>query len=169
MYYERGNRVMNKEIKNLVSYSLNLGALDEHMAATVVHDAILKYQGNLKLIRTSVYFLTKEYRREQFKIYNRQHDNPDDHQQYLENLVDHSYVDAEKERDQRQLISSLISNADELTTAIVRTWLTSDKPTLTSVGRDLGINHNTVRRKLRRLAENFSEEIHGNLFEYLSA
>lgn len=168
------------ELKDLVSYSINLGALDKHMAETVVHDALLKFRDNPKFIKTSVYYLTKEKRREQLKIQARQHNYPveeahhyiqnqEDHRRFLDNITDKTYVISERERSQRQLISDLISDTDELTTAIVRTWLSSENPTLSSVGRALNINHNTVNRRLKKLAENFNGDKYGSIFDYFTA
>lgn len=172
---------MTKEqLNNLVNFSIKMGAIDRHMAETVVHDAMIEFKDRPELIKSRVYFQTKEHRRTHFRRQQRHYSEPieeihqlmqdsDAYKDQLEKIIDESYVATEIEQDQRQLITSLISNADELTTAIVRTWLSTDKPTLTSVGRVLNINHNTVRRRLRRLAKNFDADLHGNVFDYFSA
>lgn len=169
-----------EEIKDLVNFSIKMGAIDQHMAETVVHDAIIEFKDRPELIKSRVYYQTKEHRRTYFRRQQRHYTEPieevhqlmqdsTEYRNHLEKIIDDSYVATEIERDQRQLISSLISNADELTTAIVRTWLSTDKPTLTSVGRVLNINHNAVNRRLKKLAENFNEDKYGSIFDYFTA
>ncbi|MED4172612.1 hypothetical protein P4631_09205 [Halalkalibacterium halodurans] len=84
-------------------------------------------------------------------------------------VVHENYVRESKRSDQRQLIDDLLEHADAQTTAIVRAWLDSDRPTLTSIGSQLGLHHETVRRKLAKLARYYDEASFGDYREYLSA
>lgn len=172
---------MNIDIEKLIQYAINNGVNDRHSAESIVHDAILKFQEEApELIKSRIFYDTKEYRRNMFKQRARQYDDPieeihsrivdrEDHEDHTNDIGINPYVELENRLNQRQLINDLLSNSDELTTAIVRTWLSTDKPTLSSVGRILGINHNTVSRKLKRLASNFNVDNHGNLLDYFSA
>lgn len=74
-----------------------------------------------------------------------------------------------KKADQRKLIDYLVSEADETTTAIVETFLQHSKPTPTAIGKQLGIHHSTVIRKLERLAGKFDSKQHGSYSDYLVA
>jgi hypothetical protein len=76
---------------------------------------------------------------------------------------------SKKEADQRQLIDSLLSGADETTTAIVETFLQHSKPTPTAIGKQLDIHHSTVIRKLERLAGKFDSKQFGSHTDYLVA
>lgn len=77
-----------------------------------------------------------------------------------------------KEADQRQLIDFLLDPdkvIDETTTTIVETFLLSDKPTPTTIGKKLGLHHSTVIRKLGRLAKRYDEKQFGDYRDYLLA
>lgn len=60
---------------------------------------------------------------------------------------------------QRQLIIDLLKETDSITTAIVKEYLTDDNPRPTTIGKRLGLHHQTVRRKLNALAKNYHNEI----------
>jgi len=74
-----------------------------------------------------------------------------------------------RKADQRQLIDSLVSDEDELTTAIVKAFLNHPKPTPTAIGKELGIHHYTIIRKLERLAGKFDSKKHGDYRDFLVA
>lgn len=76
---------------------------------------------------------------------------------------------SKKEADQLQLIDSLLSGADETTTAIVETFLNHSKPTPTAIGKVLDIHHSTVIRKLEKLASKFDSKQFGSHTDYLVA
>ncbi|WP_419884871.1 hypothetical protein [Paenibacillus sp. B-A-8] len=76
-----------------------------------------------------------------------------------------------KEADQRQLIDFLSRSAktDTTTTTIVTAYLFAPldaKPT--EIARSLGIHHETVKRKLRRLARRYDANRFGDVHEYLA-
>jgi DNA-directed RNA polymerase specialized sigma24 family protein len=79
------------------------------------------------------------------------------------------YITAKKKADQRQLISSLLSDADAKTTAIVEAFLTNEKPTPTAIGEALGLHHSTVIRSLKRLAGKFDSKKYGDYTDFLVA
>jgi hypothetical protein len=70
--------------------------------------------------------------------------------------------------DQRQLISFLTDpdKVDEITTLIVINFDKFDS--ITALGKALGIHHETVKRKLRKLARNYDESIFGDYSDYLA-
>jgi RNA polymerase sigma factor (sigma-70 family) len=78
-------------------------------------------------------------------------------------------LNAKKKADQRQLIDSLLSDADESTTAIVETFLSHPKPTATAIARELGVHHSKVTRALSRLAAKFDPKQYGSHRDYLVA
>jgi DNA-directed RNA polymerase specialized sigma subunit len=73
-----------------------------------------------------------------------------------------------KKADQRQLIDSLTDPAkvDATTTEIVEAF--SQYKSITALGKALGLNHNTVKRKLNRLSRNFDESVFGDYRDYLA-
>lgn len=86
-----------------------------------------------------------------------------------EDIVIESYK--KKEADQRQLIDFLSRSAktDTTTTTIVTAYLFAPldaKPT--EIARSLGIHHETVKRKLRRLARRYDANRFGDVYEYLA-
>lgn len=76
----------------------------------------------------------------------------------------HKKTDADK----RQLINALVENSDSLTTAIVNEYLVTTDARPTAIGKTLGIHHEIVSRKLRRLARNFNESQFGKINDYLA-
>jgi hypothetical protein len=76
---------------------------------------------------------------------------------------------AKKRADQRQLIDSLLNDADDTTTAIVATFLAHPKPTATAIAKELGVHHSKVTRALTRLAAKFSTKQYGDYTDYLIA
>jgi DNA-directed RNA polymerase specialized sigma24 family protein len=76
---------------------------------------------------------------------------------------------AKEKADNRQVISSILSDADERTTAIVQTFLASPKPTPTSVGNEMNLHHSVVIRSIKRLAANFDTNKYGDYRDYLLA
>jgi hypothetical protein len=80
-----------------------------------------------------------------------------------------THVVAKKEADQHQLIDFLLNGEDEVTTAIVKTFLQHPKPTATAIAKELGYHHSKVTRALNRLAGKFSTKQFGDYHDYLVA
>lgn len=157
-------------IAKIENYIVGLGVRDRHEARTIAHDALLydnKPSYQFTYARSKAY----DYHRAR-SSYEKRHlllvDDTSEENRYLreELLTDKTSRVSEVAQDQRQLIQALTSDSDETTTAIVETWLSSDKPTYTNVGKKLGINHTSVKRKLVKLSEKFDKSIHGELHEY---
>ncbi|WP_078577454.1 hypothetical protein [Salipaludibacillus agaradhaerens] len=75
-----------------------------------------------------------------------------------------------KEEDQRQLLSFLIDpkkKVDAKTTAIVNAF--PDYESQSALAEDLGFDRKTIRQKLKSLAENYDEDVMGELRLYFSA
>lgn len=72
------------------------------------------------------------------------------------------------DEDKRQLILALISNADSLTTAIVKEFLSDANANPTAIGRKLGAHHQTVRRKLEALSRKYYASYSEDINEYLA-
>lgn len=70
--------------------------------------------------------------------------------------------------DKRQLISALLSSADELTTAIVTQMLKNPDASRKSIADRLGIHHQVLTRKLSKLAKNYDQSRFGDLSQYLA-
>ena len=91
---------------------------------------------------------------------------------FLEKIQDpRDFVDEffrKNERDQRQLISFLTdpSKVDAETTAIVSNF--HRHKSITALGKALGLHHQTVKRKLRKLSRNYDPNIFGNYRDYLA-
>lgn len=70
--------------------------------------------------------------------------------------------------DKRELIDALITNSDSLTKNIISEYLKSEDANPTGIGKKLGIHHQTVIRKLKRLAREFNEREFGEIDAYLA-
>lgn len=71
--------------------------------------------------------------------------------------------------DKRQLIHALLESADEITTAIVDRMLENPDATRNSIAAELGIHHQIVERKLKRLAKYYDETRFGDISQYLAS
>ncbi|MFD2704687.1 hypothetical protein [Salibacterium lacus] len=106
---------------------------------------------------------------------NNSNDEEEEENAPLENMVSTNESPEEMffkkdEADQLQLIDFLCDPAkvdDPLTTAIVREFPNYDS--YRSLGKALGIDHKTVKAKLRKLAGNFDSYKFGDYQDYLSA
>lgn len=84
---------------------------------------------------------------------------------------------AKEKPDNRQVIESLLSDADERTTAIIQTFLkfqtsgkrTWDFVTPSQIAKELGVHHSAVTRTFKRLAAKFDVNTFGDYREYLPA
>lgn len=74
-----------------------------------------------------------------------------------------------KRTNQRQLIDSLLESAkillDPTMTAIIEGTMRGETPN--AIAKSLGLQRNTVDRKLRRLARNYDRQVHGDISDYL--
>lgn len=82
-------------------------------------------------------------------------------------------VDKKKEADQRQLIDFLVisdsKEPDATTTDIVEAYrLAPPSAKDTAIAKSLGIHHETVKRKLRRLARRYDANRFGDYRDYLA-
>ncbi|NYV67611.1 hypothetical protein HYI36_20235 [Bacillus sp. Gen3] len=108
------------------------------------------------------------------ELFNCDTEDDEDTTSIIENIASHELTDEivwekHKKADQLALIDSLLSDADELTTAIVNTLI--EKPDLNrlAVGKHLGIHHSVVYRKIERLARKFDSKKHGDYRDLLVA
>ncbi|QOT13686.1 hypothetical protein JNUCC32_31295 (plasmid) [Paenibacillus sp. JNUCC32] len=74
-----------------------------------------------------------------------------------------------KRTNQRQLIDSLLESAkillDPTMIAVIEGTMRGETPN--AIAKSLGLQRNTVDRKLRRLARNYDRKVHGDLSDYL--
>jgi len=131
------------------------GVKDEHAVQTIVNDTAMYSEIESHQV---VYAKSraKDYLKANNRYYNRYFsvaldDNAEGHG--LDSVADEDIIQAQTRTEQRELINSLLSGCDDLTRRIIHTWLSVDNPTLTSVGRRLGLHHETVKRKLRVLSD----------------
>jgi DNA-directed RNA polymerase specialized sigma24 family protein len=160
---------------------------DIHEITSLYEDVLLKciakyngegdfahfYYASVSRKRTDLYRRKKiQHSRETYEIekfgYNNE-DFKDNRFQLADEFNLEEVALSKKEADQRQLIDSLLSGADETTTAIVETFLQHPKPTPTAIGKQLDIHHSTVIRKLERLAGKFDSKQFGSHTDYLVA
>jgi len=71
-----------------------------------------------------------------------------------------------RKRDQRQLISFLIADVDDLTQRIVEHF--PNYESITALGKALGLHHSVITRKLSRLARKYDRHRFGNISDYLA-
>ncbi|GAA0378891.1 hypothetical protein [Bacillus horti] len=70
-------------------------------------------------------------------------------------------------KEQRKIISFLIERVEEPTTrSIIHFFPQYDS--VTALGRALGLHHETIKRKLRRLSQGYDENRFGKITDYLS-
>lgn len=74
----------------------------------------------------------------------------------------------EKSPDKLQLIRALSEKADEVTVAAVNLMLSKPNASLNSIATEMGVHHETLKRKFRRLAKNYDPSRFGDLNQYLA-
>ncbi|MCZ6943738.1 sigma-70 family RNA polymerase sigma factor [Bacillus mycoides] len=162
----------------------------EHDITGLFHDVIQKVLKSLRnnaggdFVKLFAVSLGNEYKsllrklrtRRKYELYDGPEGDDDSNTTMFDNIKDdfklEDQVIKKKEADQRQLIDFLVDPdkvIDETTTTIVETFLVSDKPTPTTIGKKLGLHHSTVIRKLGRLAKRYDEKQFGNYQDYLLA
>lgn len=162
----------------------------EHDITGLFHDVIQKVLKSLRdnvggdFVKLFAVSLKNEYNsllrklrtRRKYELYDGPNSDDDSNTTMFDNIEDdfklEDQVIKKKEADQRQLIDFLVDPdkvIDETTTTIVETFLVSDKPTPTTIGKKLGLHHSTVIRKLGRLAKRYDEKQFGNYQDYLLA
>lgn len=86
-----------------------------------------------------------------------------------ENLTDQIALERiEKSPDKLQLIQALTEKADEFTVAAVELILEKPNASLNSIASEMGVHHETLKRKLKRLAKNYDQSRFGDLSQYLA-
>ncbi len=84
-------------------------------------------------------------------------------EEYVASKAEHK-TDADK----RQLINALSKNTDSVTKKIITEYLRSENAKPTAIGKAIGIHHQVVKRKVKKLARNFNESEFGNIEAYLA-
>ncbi len=87
-----------------------------------------------------------------------------------EYTLEQQFFESQTKGDQRQLISHLIDPdkvSDAKTTAIVEAFPKYNS--ITALGKALGMHHEQVLRRLRKLAKNYDPNEFGDIHDYLSA
>lgn len=166
-------------LDELTKYVKAIGVKDDHAAQTIAHNVLLDERAKghefrkAKLLALNELNPTRKSKIERELLYlDRTYDGGESEMSSLHDVV--PYIpDNERtsflRRSQRSLIDRLTCDCDTRTKEIIETFLSLDKPTVTAVGRELGINHTVVSRCLKRLSENFDEKVFGSLSEYLYA
>ncbi|WP_336638432.1 winged helix-turn-helix domain-containing protein [Lysinibacillus fusiformis] len=70
--------------------------------------------------------------------------------------------------DKLQLIHALISQADDITTAIVNHMLENPNASMRSIARDMGVHPSKISRCITRLAKNYDSKRFGDVSQYLA-
>lgn len=166
-------------LNEIIKYVKHLGVTDDHAAQTIAHNVLLdeKAKGyefrKAKLLAYNELNPKRKSKIEQSLIYlDATLDGSDGEMSSLHDVIaydDFNKRNTDLQMSQRTLIETLSMYSDCRTKEIIATFLSLDNPTVTAVGKELGINHTTVTRSLKRLAKNFEESEFGNISEYLSA
>jgi hypothetical protein len=177
---------VSKDWRNLQTVASSIRA-DVHELTAVYENALMKcvteyngladfihfYRVTATRLRTNLYNKNKRYYEKIDHEYGKESTRDDEMAATIENIADDEAVEdiafAKRKADQRRLIDSLLSDSDELTTAIVKAFLEHPKPTPTAIGKQLGIHHSTIIRKLERLAGKFDSKKHGDYRDFLVA
>lgn len=163
-------------INSITKYVHSLGDIDEHSALTIAHDTLMDPNAKGSEFKNAKFrFLNHKNRevklqRERFVTLDAQI-SEDDERTLLESLPydDFNEREAALQDSQRQLIIELVDGMDERTTLIVQTFLEKDKPTVSSVAKQLELDRKQVYRCLNRMKDKFSPKIHGELSTVLIA
>lgn len=158
----------------LMKYITTLGVQDVHAAETIAHDVLLDSRTKGYEFKSAKYKSLDYFKRK--KVENRRYLYMDgvlgDEDEFkLENILKFDDISEMSDRmlkDQRELIMYLSKTTDERTKSIIKTFLTSDKPTKNNVAKHLGLGYEQVNRCLRRLSKEFDENIFGSLEEYIN-
>lgn len=74
----------------------------------------------------------------------------------------------EKSPDKLSLVRALLEKSDEFTVVAVELILAKPNASLNSIAAEMGVHHEMLKRKLRRLAKNYDQSRFGNLSQYLA-
>jgi hypothetical protein len=188
LFYEIYLETKRKVLRNTRAVANSLST-DENTVLTIFDDAILYAVNTYKDGKDFVNYVKWKFKNKRLnflrnrkyvfdhEVYEQPVNEDEDAATSFDFIVgsdgaDDEYLRKQTEADQRQLIGSLIDPGkvnDATTTAIVEAFLASESPNPTAIGRQLGIHHSTVIRKLNRLARNFQPEIFGDYRDYLLA
>ncbi|RUR59869.1 hypothetical protein [Bacillus sp. VKPM B-3276] len=95
---------------------------------------------------------------------------PDEFDLNYQSSTEEKILTRKKERDKRELVSHLIESAktlsDEVTVKILTEFSKYDSPN--KLAKALGLHHETVNRKLRRVSRLYDANRFGDLHEYLA-
>ncbi|QUW39284.1 sigma-70 family RNA polymerase sigma factor [Bacillus cereus] len=164
---------------------------NEHDITGLFHDVIQKVLESLRnnaggdFIKLFAVSLGNNYKsllrklrtRRKYELYEGPDSDGEENTAMFETIADdfelEEYVTKKKAADQRKLIDFLVDPDqvnDEMTTAIVISFITNDGPTTpTAIGKKLGLHHSIVIRKLNRLARRFNKKQFGDYRDYLLA
>jgi hypothetical protein len=188
LFYEIYHETKRRVLRNTRAVANSLST-DENTVLTLFDDAILYAVNTYKDGKDFVNYVKWKFKNKRLnflrnrkyvfdhEVYEQPVNEDEDAATSFDFIVgsdgaDDEYLRKQTEADQRQLIGSLIDPGkvnDATTTAIVEAFLASENPNPTAIGRQLGIHHSTVIRKLNRLARNFQPEIFGDHRDYLLA
>jgi hypothetical protein len=188
LFYEIYRETKRQVLRNTRAVANSLST-DENTVLTIFDDAILYAVNTYKDGKDFVNYVKWKFKNKRLnflrnrkyvfdhEVYEQPVNEDEDAATSFDFIVgsdgaDDEYLRKQTEADQRQLIGSLIDPGkvnDATTTAIVEAFLASENPNPTAIGRQLGIHHSTVIRKLNRLARNFQPEIFGDHRDYLLA
>lgn len=162
-------------------------ATDVSEVCAMYDDTFMKVVGTYRrekgnfthMLRASIYnakcdLREKCLRRRQMEIYEGDDQAGDDSAATLEYIAgdysaeDYALESIHRERDQRQLISSLVAQADDFTQKIVQ-LLPSYDFSVTALGKALGVHHSKVSRAISRLSRHYDYSRFGDISDYMTA
>lgn len=159
--------MLEEYLLKLKKASFSYGALDEQMAESVAHDAYLQEGFNEQFAVRAAFCKTKDALKYE-RVRTNNHIKVGNDDPLHVSLVDERHYIEDTNKSQVQLIKSLMKEVDGTTKSIIKTWLSIEKPTITKVGKELGLHHQKVRRCLDKLKDSYNPEIHGDINEYFT-
>ena len=164
-------------VENLTKYLKQVGVKDDHVAQTIAHDVVMDERARGYEYRKAKLLAYNYFERvekvEEKRYVSLDYTPPTDSGEHpLYEVIqydDSNERKAEIQDQQRQLIENLVDGSDERTRKIVQTFLESDKPTISNVAAKLGLHKQVVSRSVKRLARNYSENLYGEVSDYITA
>lgn len=97
-------------------------------------------------------------------------DDGDDMFEFVdENNIEEVALDRiEKSPDKLSLVRALLEKSDEFTVVAVELILSKPDASLNSIAAEMGVHHETLNRKLKRLAKNYDQSRFGDVSQYLA-
>ncbi|MCR8843130.1 hypothetical protein NQ117_05510 [Paenibacillus sp. SC116] len=143
----------DKMLKLLSTYKKEIGHFENLLFSSIT-------KGKYDLLR-------KRSRRRKLEYYSKTEEEAATFLEVVDENTTTGFILSEKTKEQRELLSHLVADVDDLTCEIVKLYLVNDS--YLAVGKLLGIEHKRVKRKIESLARRFDGNRFGDYRDYLYA